>query len=53
MKFEGIEAFNESGSKLKGSVRKKSSEKNKILKAYFPDGKVKVKWQAAVEGKIH
>jgi hypothetical protein len=50
MKFEGLDAFSEAGAKLKGSGKKKSG---KLLKAYFPTGDAKMKWQAAVDGNIN
>ena len=50
MKFEGVDAFNEAGAKLKGSGRKKIG---KLLNAYFPTGGAKLKWQTAVDGNIY
>ena len=49
MKFESLDAFNEAGAKLKGSGKKKAG---KILKAFYPSGDTKVKWQIAVDGNI-
>ena len=51
LKFEGLDAFNEAGLKVKASGSKKSSDhKKKLLSAYFPSGDRKTTWQEAVEG---
>ena len=53
IKYEGLEAFNEAGSKLKSSSGRKSEQKRKLLNAYFPTGTAKITWQAAVDGKLN
>ena len=49
--YEGVDAFYESGARLKNSTGKKTEQKRKLLNAYFPTGSFKATWQAAVEGK--